>query len=168
MPLNQIKRYNQLLDIVGMSEQERTASLKSIFKRDFKEKTPVFCSKEVHPTPREDGEIPMETLFRHLTTEIIDKKSRAREFELERSMRLHWVRFHLNRKKEDNMLLFSVKEPEGIRTYYYDRDEKYVVVLEPLRNGYTYYLLSAYYVRGKDATRNKIEKKFKRKLKELY
>lgn len=168
MPLNRIKIYNQLLDIVGMSGRERTISLEGIFKRDFGEQSPVFCGKEVHPTPREDGEIPMETLFRHLTTEMTDKKSRAREFELERSKRLHWVRFHLDQRKEDNMLLFSAREPEGIRTYYYDRNEKYVIVLEPLRNGSAYYLLSAYYVRGKDAMRNKIEKKYRRKLDELY
>lgn len=66
------------------------------------------------------------------------------------------------------MLLFSVKEPEGIRTYYYDVDEKYVIVLEPLRSGDAYYLLSAYYIRGKDAQRNNIENKYKRRLKELY
>ena len=66
------------------------------------------------------------------------------------------------------MLLFSIREPEGIRTYYYDRDEKYVIVLEPLRDGCAYYLLSAYYVKGKDAMRNKIEKKYRRKLEELY
>ncbi|KAF5070008.1 hypothetical protein DSECCO2_226750 [anaerobic digester metagenome] len=168
MPLNRIKIYNQLLDIVGMSGRERTISLEGIFKRDLGEQSPVFCGKEVHPTPSEDGEIPMETLFRHLTTEMTDKKSRAREFELERSKRLHWVRFHLDQRKEDNMLLFSAREPEGIRTYYYDRNEKYVIVLEPLRNGSAYYLLSAYYVRGKDAMRNKIEKKYRRKLDELY
>lgn len=168
MPLNKLKVYNQLLDIVGMGERQRTDSLKGIFKRDFEERRPVFCGKEVHPTPKEDGEIPMETLFSHLTTEMIDKVTRKRVFEMDRSMRLHWVRYHLNQKKSNNMLLFSVKEPEGIRTYYYDQDEKYVIVLEPLRNGSAYYLLTAYYVKGKDAQRNKIERKFKRKLEVLY
>lgn len=49
------------------------------------------------------------------------------------------------------MLVFSVKEPEGIRTYIYDKDEKYVIILEPLRNGTQYYLLTTYYLTGKDA-----------------
>ena len=66
------------------------------------------------------------------------------------------------------MFLFSVKEPEGIRTYYYDADEKYVIVLEPLRCGDAYYLLTAYYIKGKDEKRNKIEKKYKRKLDVIY
>lgn len=168
MPFNKIKIYNELLDIVGMGERERTDSLKGVFKRDFEGQIPVFCGKSIRPTPREDGEIPMETLFRHLTTEMVNKVTRERVFEIDRSMRLHWVRFHLNQSKAEQMLLFSVKEPEGIRTYYYDVDEKYVIVLEPLRSGDAYYLLSAYYIKGKDAQRNKIEKKYKRKLEVLH
>lgn len=167
MPFNKIKIYNQLLDIVGMGDKQRTDSLKGIFKRDFEERPCVFCGKNIHPTPKEDGEIPMETLFRHLTTEMVDKVTRTRVFEIDRSMRLHWVRYHLEQRKNDNMLLFSVKEPEGVRTYYYDADEKYVIVLEPLRCGDAYYLLSAYYIKGRDAQRNKMEKKYKRKLDEL-
>jgi hypothetical protein len=66
------------------------------------------------------------------------------------------------------MLIFSVKEPDGIRTYIYDKDEQYVIVLEPLRKLSEYYLLSAYYVRGKDAAKDKFEKKYKRKLDKLY
>ena len=168
MPFNKLMIYNQLLNIVGMGERERSDSLKGIFKRDFEEQIPIFCDKNIHPTPKEDGAIPMETLFRHLTTEMIDKVTRERVFEIDRSMRLHWVRYHLDQRKSDNMLLFSVKEPEGIRTYYYDADEKYVIVLEPLRCGDAYYLLSAYYIKGKDAQRNKIEKKYKRKLDKLH
>lgn len=113
---------------------------------------------------RQNWEIPMDTLFRHLTTEMVDKVIRKRIFEMERSKRLHWVRYHLDPKKQDNMLLFSVQEREGVRTYYYDKDESYVIVLEPLRDGKSYYLLTAYYVRGKDAQRNKIEKKYQRRL----
>lgn len=78
-------------------------------------------------------------------------------------MRLYWVRNHLDVRKKENMLHFTVKEPEGFRTYIYDRDEEYVVVLEPLRNGISYYLLSAHKLEGKDAQRNKIERKYKRR-----
>jgi hypothetical protein len=109
----------------------------------------------------------MDTLFRHLTTEMVDKVTRERDFELDRSMRLHWVRYHLDQKKQDNMLLFSVQEREGVRTYYYDKDENYVIVLEPRRDGESYYLLTAYHIRGKDAQRNKMEKKYKRRLPEV-
>jgi hypothetical protein len=70
--------------------------------------------------------------------------------------------------KKENMLLFSVQEPEGMRTYFYDKDEKYVVVLEPLRSGQEYYLLTAYYLTGKDAKRDKIMSKYnKRRLNEI-
>lgn len=167
MPLNLTKIYNALLDILALNEVQRKTSLKRIFKRDFEDSSAVFKSKVIYPTPQNNGELPMETLFRHLTTEIVDKKTRRREFEIERSLRLHWVRHHLDEKKKDNMLYFSVQEREGIRTYYYDKDENYVIVLEPLRNGEAYYLLTAYYIKGKDAQRNKMEKKYKRRLPDI-
>ena len=167
MPFNQTKIYNELLDLVALNERQRISSLRLIFERDFVNKSPKFQNKDVYPTSQNDGEIPMDTLFRHLTTEMTDKSTRKREFEIDRSRRLHWVRFHLDNKKKDNMLLFSVKEPEGYRTYFYDKDEKYVLVLEPMRNGNAYYLLTAYYIKGKDAQRDKMMKKYKRRLADI-
>jgi hypothetical protein len=167
MPFNQLKRYNDLLDITGMSTHNRNTSLKGVFDRDITNNTNFkFRSKQITPTPK-DGQITMDTLFTHLTRVIVDKKTRAREYDMHRSQRLHWVKYHIEEKKKDNMLVYSVKEPDGNRTYVYDKDEKYVIVLEPLRNKDEYYLLSAYYVRGKDAKRNKFEKKYKRRLSEL-
>ncbi len=149
-----------------MNVQNRTSSLKGIFERDFVEKQPVsFKGKRVIPTPA-NGSISMDTLFSHLTTAIVDEKTRTRDYESERSQRLHWVKFHLDSKKEINILFFSVKEPEGIRTYIYDIDEKYVIVLEPKHEN-VYFLLTAYKVRGRDAARNKIMKKYKRKLNDV-
>jgi len=109
----------------------------------------------------------METLYNHLTTAMVDKITRRREFDIHRSLRLHWVKHHIEEKKSDNMLCFSVKEPEGVRTYIYDVDEKYVIILEPYRNKTEYYLLTAYHLTGKDAQRDKIIKKYKRKLNEV-
>lgn len=167
MPFNQLKRYNDLLDITGMSPHNRNTSLKGVFDRDITNNANFkFRTKQITPTPL-DGQITMDTLFRHLTTVMVDKKTRAREYDLHRSQRLHWVKYHLRETKKENMLVYSVKEPDGNRTYVYDKDEKYVIVLEPLRNKDEYYLLSAYYVRGKDAKRNKFEKKYKRRLPEL-
>ena len=144
MPLNQIKKYNALLDILGLSPHNRTISLKSIFDRDISNNANFkFRAKQITPTPL-DGEITMETLFRHLTTVMVDKKTKKREYDVHRSQRLHWVKHHINETKKDNMLVYSVKEPDGFRTYVYDKDENYVVVLEPLRNKEEYYLLSAY------------------------
>lgn len=63
---------------------------------------------------------------------------------------------------------YAIKEPNGFRTYIYDKTEKYVVVLEPLRKVNEYYLLTAYNLRGKDAKKNKFIRKYKmRRLNEV-
>jgi len=77
------------------------------------------------------------------------------------------VKFHLDQKCET--LIFSVEEPEGVRTYIYNDQEKYVVVLEPLRDQSAYYSLTAYNLIGRDAARNKMLKKYKkRRLEKVY
>ena len=166
MPFVLLKTYNQHLDIVAMNEHNRKISLMKIFDRDFTNNANIkFRGKKITPTPK-DGVIEMATLYTHLTTEMIDKVTRERRFELERSKRLHWVKFHIDESKKNNMLYFSIKEKEGLRTYIYDIDEKYVVVLEP-KSAEHYYLITAFYVQGKDAQRDKFMKKYERKLDEL-
>ncbi len=168
MPLNLLVKYNKLLDIKGMSETQREISLLGVFNRDIRNNPAVeFLNKKVHPTP-EDGKDSMERLFTHLTTKITDKSTRKREFDISRSIRLHWVKFHIEKQKKDNILIFSVEEPDGIRTYIYDKKEEYVIILEPLRNRSAYFLLSAYYIEGKDKARNKMMKKYNRKLSEVF
>ena len=168
MPLNLIKYYNNLLDFGAYNEHQRRQSIQAIFDRDFTN-NPNLCfkNKPIQPTPK-NGEIPMATLFTHLTTVIIDPYTRQRTFELDRTRRLHWIKYHIEENKKDEMLIFSVIEPEGVRTYIYDLIEKYVIVLEPLKKANEYYLLTAYYLRGKDAKRNKILQKYKRRLNELF
>lgn len=167
MPLNLIKTYNGLLDFAGYNEAQRRISLIAVFKRDIVNHPNFnFRTKRITPTPA-DGVITMDTLFSHLTTVMVDKVTRRREFDLNRSIRLHWVKYHIEEHKVDEMLHFSVNEPEGFRTYIYDKIEKYVVVLEPLRNKTEYYLLSAYHLTGKDAQRDKMLKKYKRRLDEI-
>jgi len=107
----------------------------------------------------------MDLLFQHLTTEIIDEVSRKRFYEPERSKRLHWIKYHIDENKTDKMLIFSALDPDGVRTYIYDEVEEYVIVLEPYRNGQEYYLLSAYYLSGRN--KKKIKNKYKRKLQNL-
>lgn len=169
MAFNLLKKYNQLLELDSFNEFQRKQSLKQIFNRDFENDTPIFFNeKHVCPTPV-DGKIVMETLFSHLITVIVDKATKKREYDNHRAIRLHWVKYHLNKGKTENMYLFSVNEPDGLRTYIYDKDEKYVVVLEPLKNVNKYYLLTAYYLTGKDAVRDKIMAKYKkRRLKEVF
>jgi len=166
MPLNLLKRYNELLDISGLPLQQRESSLKGIFDRDIANNAHFnFRNKKITPTP-EDGRVEMETLYRHLTTVITDPKTRHRDFDIHRSQRLHWVKHHIEQKKGNSMLYFTVKEPEGFRTYIYDMDERYVIVLEPKHNNTIYFLLTAYYLQGKDAQRDKILKKYKRRIEE--
>lgn len=167
MPLNLLKIYNQLLELAAFNEQQRKISLMGIFNRDIANNARFhFRTKKINPTPA-DGVISMQTLFTHLTTVVVDRATRKREYEPDRSIRLHWVRYHIEEQKKDEMLYFSVKEPEGFRTYIYDKVEKYVIVLEPLRNKNEYYLLTAYHLNGKDEKRDKILKKYNRKLDEV-
>lgn len=167
MPLNLIKKYNELLDFGAYTEYQRRMSLKGVFDRDFTNNPDFrYRAKPIQPTPQ-NGEIPMETLFTHLTTVITDYATRKRTFDIDRSVRLHWVKYHLQDNDDPSILHFSVKEPNGFRTYVYDKAEKYVIILEPLRKINEYYLLTAYYLRGKDAKRDKIMKKYKRKLDEI-
>jgi len=167
MPLNLLKIYNQLLEIAALSVVKRTESLKAIFKRDIENNDKFkFRNKQIKPTVT-DGEIPMETLFKHLTTIKFDYETQKREFDFHRSVRIHWIKYHIEGKKTDNVLIFSVKEPEGNRTYIYDKDENYVIVLEPLRKTSEYYLLTAYPILGKDDKREKMLKKYKKRLPEV-
>ncbi len=137
--------------------------MQAVFDRDFTNKPHLsFNEKPIQPTPK-NGEIPMGTLFTHLTTVVTDKARKQRTFELGRSRKLHWVKFHIDEGKKEEMLHFSVKDPEGIRTYIYDKPEKYVVILEPLRKVDGYYLLTAYHLTGNYAKRNKILKKYERR-----
>lgn len=165
MPFNLLIRYNALLDFAGMNPHSRTKSLKGIFNRDVVNNPNLkFRNKPINPTTK-DGEIPMETLFKHLTTEIVDTKTKAREFEYHRSVRLHWLKHHIDERKKDEMLVFSCKDKDGNRTYIYDKREFYVIILEPLRMKNEYYLLTAFHLRGRDAF--KIESKYKRRMDEL-
>lgn len=169
MPLNLTKKYNDLLDMLGMSNVQRAQSLRRIFNRDIQDNPNFsFNGKPIYPTPRENGQIAMENLFNHLTRKEVDKETHHREFDLSRSQRLHWIRHHVEKRKQEKVLYFSVAEPRTPRTYIYDQDENYVIVLEPRRNGTAYYLLTAYHLEGKDAARDKIMNKYsKRRLPQL-
>jgi hypothetical protein len=110
----------------------------------------------------------METLYSHLTTIMIDKDTRKREFESTRAVRLHWVKYHIEEESPKNRDVFSVLEPEGMRTYIYDKKEKYIIVLQPSRYAERneYYLLTAYPLRGGDS--RKIDNKKKRQENTIY
>lgn len=168
MPFNQLKKYNQLLELNSYTEKQRIVCLRQIYDRDIvPEKRIIFRKKPLNPTPHEN-KIDLDRHFYHLTTKTVDEKTKQREYDKDRCERLHWVKFHIEEKKKEDVLVFSVKEPQGIRTYIYDSIEKFVVVLEPLRKVEEYYLLTAYLVQGRDKERDKFMKKYKRKLDTIY
>ncbi len=159
---------------------QRKASLRKIFDRDitFNEKF-VFRAKQIRPTLK-DGEASLGTVFNHLITEdgeITDEEDssvrQGRVFERDRAERLHWLRPHVDGKIDAKIRVFSVSERDTrkrkdvIRTYIYNTDEKYVIVLEPQRSNADYYLLSAYYLNKKYASKQ-MNKKIKRSLDEVY
>jgi len=175
MPLNLLKQYPELLELGQFNQYERRNSLLGIFKRDVENNNSfVFRNKRLRPTKKE-GEPSMQTLFNHLTTKKdVDengKKLKSRSFEIHRSIRLHWLRFHVEERKKEKILVFSYEDridrKDVIRTYIYNRNEKYVIILEPQRSKTDYYLLTAYYLNEKQGLRQ-MKQKYKNKLNEVY
>ncbi|WAC42235.1 hypothetical protein [Pedobacter sp. SL55] len=171
MPLNLIKVYPALLEIVQLNEKQRTLSLLGVFKNNIEENTSFkFRAKQIRPLKKEEGVSAMELLFRHLTTvDDLDnkgKKTGTRSFELARSQRLHWIKHHIDERKVGNIEVFSYEDRVNgksiNRTYIYDVEQEYVIILEPQRSGMDYYLLTAYHLNqpgGKKQILNKLKKK---------
>jgi hypothetical protein len=175
MPLNLLKKYPNLLEIGDFNEYERTKSLFGVFKRDI-EDNPDFCFRKKVIRPIKSEEPEMQLLFRHLTTEEIEETNESgkiykkRIFEMHRSIRLHWIKFHIDERLKDVVKVFSTEERingrNAYRTYIYDSNQKYVIVMEPQRSGRDYYLLSAYYL-NRQYGEKMMQKKMKSKLTNL-
>jgi hypothetical protein len=176
MPLNKIKKYPELLDIGFMTVHQRKVSLQIIFKRDIEDNPDFkFRKKQIRPIKKE-GEAPMQTLFHHLTTREVEnekgKKTGERIFEMERSKRIHWIKYHIEEHKNQRIDIFSYLDRtknrgDVIRTYIYDMEQEYVVILEPQNSGLDYFLLTAYSL-NEPGGKKQIEKKQKKKLNEVY
>lgn len=175
MPINLLKSYPQLLEIAFMNVHQRTASLYGIFKRDIEENEYFkFRKKQIRPIKKE-GEPSMQTLLHHLTTrEDKDEKGvklGSRSFEISRSERLHWIKYHIDEMKKTQVDIFSYEDrvdgKDVIRTYIFDMEQDYVLILEPQRSGLDYYLLTAYYL-NEPGGKKQILKKQKNKLEEVY
>lgn len=173
MPLNLLKIYPDLLELAHMNEVQRTSSLAGIFKRDIEDNNALhFRNKVVRPIKGED--YGLHALFQHLTCEEIKiddgngKTYPKRIFEMSRSVRLHWVR-HLIDSDDPKFKVFSAidrdqkKRIDVTRTYIYDVEQQYIIVLEPQRSGQDYYLLTAYHLNRVEGKKS-IEKKMKRKI----
>jgi hypothetical protein len=79
----------------------------------------------------------------------------------------------LEEKKKDNVEVFSVEERDQkkrkdiIRTYIYDVEQKYIIVLDPQRTQKDYYLVTAFHL-NKDYGEKKLKKLIKNRLPELH
>lgn len=175
MPFNLIKKYDELLELNSFNVHQRRASLLGVFDRDIRNNDRFkFRNKTIRPTKKE-GEAPLDTLFHHLTTrEDKDEKGvklKTRSFEMARSIRLHWVKVHIDENTKKNVEVFSFEDridgKDVIRTYIYNRESEYVLILEPQRSQKDYYLLTAYHLNEKGG-KKQIEKKLKKKLDEIY
>jgi len=179
MPLNRLKKYPELLEILHLSPAERNLSLRGIFNRDIEDNPDFsFRKKQIYPV-KSDGKFDMDRQFTHLTCEEIIEEDETgckypkRVFDIDRSIRLHWIRHHIEERLPEKIEIFSVEERDIkkrkgiIKTYIYDETEKYIVVLEPQRTGASYFLLSAYYL-NREYGMKEIKKKWKKKLSTVY
>ncbi len=178
MPLNLTKTYAALLELAHLNDKERIQSLQRIFQRDIEENLELnFKGKTIRPVKGEEPA--MALLFKHLTTEEIEEKDEngrpypKRVFEWDRSKRLHWIRFHIEDNKKDNIEIFSVEERDQkkrrdiIRTYIYDVEQKYIIVFDPQRSQQDYYLITAYFL-NKEYGEKKIKNLLRKRLPDLY
>lgn len=169
MPLNLIKRYPQLLELSHLSEHARNLSLRGIYDRDHQSApTPVFRLRAIRPLKGIDTPPDIDIVFRHLITEEVPLPTggRKREFDIHRSQRLHWIRFHLDERRPDLINVFSAEDwkdgKRRVRTYILDSAERYVVILEPFRKQPDYYLVTAFFLEPRNL--KKMKQRAKRKL----
>lgn len=177
MPFNLIKIFDQLLEIEHLNDYARRRSLRGVFDRDITENHNLnFRSKVIRPIKAEQPTF--DILFDHLISEDVDEidekgqKYSKRYFEMQRSVRLHWIKVHLDESCSDNIHVFSASEKSHkskknvIRTYIYNEDKKYVVILDPQRSKLDYYLVTAFYI-NKEYGEKKIKKQYKNRLPEI-
>lgn len=164
MPFNLLKTYNYLLDLDFYTQPKRKESLQRIFDRDFINSKNELNGKLIIPTPK-DGITTMDVLLNHLTTKTENKDIASRIYDPDRSKRIHWIKHHFRNPNEPYIDIFSVKDKSGIRTYIFNESESYVIILEP-KNKDTYFLITAYYIKGGDS--KKIKSKKNRQLDRVY
>jgi len=158
MPTNLLIAYNRQLELLHASHAQNLTSIRGVFNRDFVTGSQiVFRSVVIMPRPSQDMS-PIDQLFWHLTTVEVDSATKKREYEMDRSLRIHWIRHHLERSVE-NTIYFKVTDES--RVYILDKSERYVVVLDPSRAKDAYYLLTAYKLG--DSNYKKILKKLERR-----
>lgn len=179
MPLNLLKKYPDLLDLVG-SQKDINQSLRRVYERDL-ENNPDFKFRgiQIHPLKAAEGQLEMDRTYSHLTTREFDQYDeegkllplKRREFDAARSKRLHWINHHVHEQTPANIEVFTIiewdaKKHEDVKhTYIYDKVGKYVIVFDR-RVDKDFYLLTAYYL-DEPYAEKMMNKKMKKKLGEV-
>lgn len=170
MPFNKMLTYSDVLNLNSYSEKQRIAILYSIYERDIFNNNLKFQGKEVRPTQMNSDLATKDTLFSHLTCKEVEVEGGIKKrdyFDIHRSKRIHWIKFHINVSNPNCIKIFNYKDRirgrDSIRTYIYDEREKYVIILELKRSSPDYfYLLSAYYLDEKYGEKQ-IKQKYKKR-----
>lgn len=179
MPLNLLKIYPELLELIG-SVSDIRKSLRGIYNRDI-ENNPDFKFRgiQIHPLKSEDGQIDMDRTFTHLTTKECvaydddgnELPEKHRMFDEKRSKRLHWINHHVHERTPENIEVFTViewdkkKRQDVKHTYIYDRTGRYVIIFDR-RQYKDFYLLTAYYL-DEPYAEKALKKKMKKRLSEV-
>lgn len=175
MPINLIKQYPELLELVG-SLYDMRASLRRIYVRDVEDNPDFkFRGIPIHPIKAEEGQLEMVMTFAHLTTREYEQSDEngsplppKREFDIKRSRRLHWINHHVHERTPENIQVFTViewdkkKHQDVTHTYIYDMVGKYVIVFDR-RQQKDFRLLTAYYL-DEPYAEKMMKKKMKKKL----
>lgn len=170
MPTNLLKRYPDLLDLGHLGERDRDKSLRGVYDRDFQGQVPAkYRERPVRPIKQVDPETDIDTLFRHLIT-CDDVHGPGRVFDMPRSQRLHWIRYHLDERSAGDVIVFSLEERSTSgrkrkHTYLLDKKQRYVIILEPFRKHPDYYLITAYPLEARNY--KKMKQRYKRRLPEI-
>lgn len=175
MPLNLIKKYPELLELIG-SLKDMQASLRRIYVRDIEDNADFkFRGIPIHPIKAEEGQLEMDMTFTHLTTREYHPTDDSgnplpskREFDIQRSKRLHWINHHVHERTPENIEVFTIIERDQDKrvdvkhTYIYDKVGKYVIVFDR-RQQKDFRLLTAYYL-DEPYAEKMMKKKMKKKL----
>lgn len=178
MVTNELKKYNDFLDLNSLTETQRKNALKIIFNRDIADNNNFnFRNKIIRPLKKEDA-FDLESLFSHLINrteeEKVDNKTIKKRsiFDMERAKRLHWILPHIKEKINEEIIVFSsnVRKDgkDKTRTFLHNPKENYIVILEPQRSGLDYYFITAYYLEKQYGGPNMINKLYKKRLPEVY
>lgn len=178
MPTNLLKKYPELLELIG-SLDDIKKSLRGVYNRDI-ENNPDFKFRgiPIHPL-KSEGQLDMDRTFMHLTTkehEQYDENGnqlplKKREFDFNRSRRLHWINHNVHETIPENLDIFTVvewdpkKHQDVKHTYIIDKVGKHVIVFDR-RGQKHFYLLTAYYMDDPYAEK-KFKKLKKKKLQEV-